>query len=151
MRKTLSILTLITTLMACSTTNNTQQQDTTKAEQSPPIVGNDTDEHGCKPSAGYQWSVLKNDCIRIFESGQRLDPVAAELEKSFSAFAVFKSDSAKEQVELFLVGEKASVILNKDAKTSLWKNDKYTLSQNKEVYTLEDANKKLLYKSGADK
>jgi predicted lipoprotein with Yx(FWY)xxD motif len=33
----------------------------------PSIVGNDTDAHGCKPSAGYSWCEAKQKCIRPFE------------------------------------------------------------------------------------
>jgi hypothetical protein len=30
-------------------------------------TGNDSDSHGCIGSAGYQWSQLLQDCIRVFE------------------------------------------------------------------------------------
>ncbi len=39
----------------------------TKTIVTPPMVGGDRDAHGCIGSAGYQWSVLKNECIRAFE------------------------------------------------------------------------------------
>ncbi len=35
----------------------------------PIIVGNDTDAHGCKPSAGYSWCQTKQKCLRIWEEG----------------------------------------------------------------------------------
>lgn len=63
--------------MACNTNTTTQHDDSLKVEPAqtpPPMVGNDADEHGCKASAGYRWSVLRNECIRIFEAGVRLDP-----------------------------------------------------------------------------
>ncbi len=31
------------------------------------MVGNDTDEYGCKPSAGYSWCESKQKCIRAWE------------------------------------------------------------------------------------
>ncbi|MEW6035629.1 MAG: hypothetical protein AB1529_03380 [Candidatus Micrarchaeota archaeon] len=34
----------------------------------PPLVGNDTDEHGCKPSAGYSWCEILKKCVREFET-----------------------------------------------------------------------------------
>ncbi len=37
------------------------------AQQGPPIVGNDTDAHGCKISAGYSWCDAQQKCIRPFE------------------------------------------------------------------------------------
>lgn len=32
-----------------------------------PLVGNDSDEHGCKGSAGYSWCEIKQKCLRIWE------------------------------------------------------------------------------------
>jgi hypothetical protein len=38
------------------------------------LVGNDTDEHGCKGSAGYQWCATKGKCLRIWEEECPTDP-----------------------------------------------------------------------------
>lgn len=35
------------------------------------LVGSDLDEHGCKGSAGYTWSYALNDCVRVWEVGER--------------------------------------------------------------------------------
>ena len=32
-----------------------------------PLAGGDSDEHGCKGSAGYSWCGAKNKCLRIWE------------------------------------------------------------------------------------
>jgi len=32
-----------------------------------PLVGGDSDEHGCKASAGYSWCEVKQKCLRPFE------------------------------------------------------------------------------------
>lgn len=137
--------------MACSTSNK-QNQDSLKVEsaQTPQMVGNDTDEHGCKASAGYRWSVLKNECIRIFEAGVRLDPVAKNLEQSLSAFVVMKNDSNDQEIELFVPYDEQSIILKKEA-IDQWKNDKYTLTKAKETFSLEDVHQKLLYKGMIEK
>ena len=58
-------------------------------------VGGDRDKHGCIGSAGYQWSEVQQDCIRVFEKGIRMKAV----DGSQSAFIVFSPDST--QVELF--------------------------------------------------
>lgn len=34
----------------------------------PPLVGNDTDAHGCKPSAGYSWCEILKKCVREWET-----------------------------------------------------------------------------------
>lgn len=139
--------------MACNTNTTTQQDDSLKVEptQTPsPMVGNDADEHGCKASAGYRWSVLRNECIRIFEAGVRLDPVAKELEQSLSAFVVIKTDSSDQEIELFVPYDEQTIIVKKEA-TDKWKNDKYVLTKAKDTYSIEDANKKLLYKGTIEK
>lgn len=33
----------------------------------PPLLGGDSDEHGCKGSAGYSWCEVKQKCLRVFE------------------------------------------------------------------------------------
>jgi hypothetical protein len=48
------------------------ERSTLEANPSPdtgsvPIVGNDRDEHGCIPSAGYSWCEEKQKCIRPWE------------------------------------------------------------------------------------
>jgi hypothetical protein len=32
-----------------------------------PIIGGDSDIHGCKASAGYSWCEAKNKCLRVWE------------------------------------------------------------------------------------
>ncbi len=124
----------------------------TETPDSAPTVGGDTDEHGCKASAGYQWSVVKNECVRLFEAGIRLDPKAEGLDTTLSAFAVFKSFEEDAQAEIFIPGQSASILLDKtgtdDAGT--WKNTAYTLSQYRGMYTLDDANGKTLYQGSAN-
>ena len=118
-----------------------------------PVTGADVDAHGCKPSAGYQWSVLKSECIRIFETGIRLDPKAANLDQTLSAFIVFKSADEDGNAELFLPSAAQSVIMAKapDKGAGLWKADTLTLSQWKGVYTLTSKNGKTLYEGPAVK
>jgi hypothetical protein len=151
MKKHFPILILTYLIMSCNTSNN-KNQDSLKIEpaQNPPMVGNDADEHGCKASAGYRWSVLRNDCIRIFEAGVRLDPVAKDLEQSLSAFVVVKTDSSNQEIELFVPYDEQTIIVKKEA-TDKWKNDKYVLTKAKGIYSIEDANKKLLYNGTIEK
>lgn len=83
----------------------------TPSKKTMTMSGDDRDKHGCIHSAGYTWSEVRQECIRIFASGvklvdtQRTDPVVA-------AFAVFAADSLK--AELFVPGERGGVMLNRD-------------------------------------
>jgi hypothetical protein len=124
--------------------------DTPKIEK-PQMVGNDRDEHNCIGSAGYQWSEVKKECIRLFEKGIRLEPKAAHLNQTVSAFVVFKSDKEVAQAELFLPNEQKSMLLEQDKKTDagLWKNNVYQLSLLKGMYLLKDAKGTVLYQGAA--
>jgi hypothetical protein len=42
-------------------------KENNKKENIVEMAGNDRDSHGCIGSAGYQWSELKQKCIRVFE------------------------------------------------------------------------------------
>lgn len=79
----------------------------------PGMVGNDKDNHSCKGSAGQTWSVLKNNCIQVFNEGTRLNPIKTkEGEAIISAFVLFNNDQSK--AELFL-GNQPNIILNKNS------------------------------------
>ncbi len=117
LKKIISLAILATCVMAagCSSahrTKNTQQ----KAEPQR-MVGNDRDSHGCLPSAGYQWSELLKDCIRPFEKGVRLDPVAGNPSNGMTCL-VFNADSSK--VEVFLPSQTAHPILERQPQGDRW-------------------------------
>ena len=143
----------IACVLLCYACNNSTPNKTTvvtpptAAEQPAlPMTGADSDEHGCKASAGFQWSVLKNECIQIFNAGICLKPEAKHLDKSLATYAVFKSEKDEAQVELFLPSEKPFLLTKtKDNGAGIWKNENYTLTQWKGMYSLEDSKKVLLY------
>lgn len=60
-----------------------------------PIVGGDADAHGCKASAGYQWSSLQKNCVRSFELPLQL----LNADKTSGAGVTFSVD--KKQAEVF--------------------------------------------------
>lgn len=101
----------------------------------PPLVGGDVDSHGCKPSAGYTWSVLKNTCIRIFEKGTRLDPAEAVKEKFLSAYVVF--GSGKSKAELYIPHVDGSLIFTKSGKNK-WTYNEWTLHKGQKWELLKD-------------
>jgi len=73
------------------------------------ITGNDRDEHGCIASAGYTWSVVKNECIRVFESGSEFLAYGSNKEEAFACFVVVSKD--RKQAEVFLPSVQGSVLL----------------------------------------
>jgi hypothetical protein len=134
-------------IVACTPNSKPIQPTSPTVPEAPTMVGNDQDAHGCKPSAGFTWSVVKNECIRIFESGIRLDAQGDKMDKGISAFVVFKSDTEDLQAELYLPASKSSILLARIGKddAGTWKNDSLTLTQWKGMYTLEGKDGKTMY------
>ena len=67
-----------------------------RSVQAPQLIGGNKDEHGCLTAAGYTWSELRRDCIRIFEDGVRVDDPS--LQPSLTSYAVFAADSSRVEV-----------------------------------------------------
>ena len=72
------------------------------------MTGNDKDEHGCIASAGYTWSEVQKDCIRLWEKGVRMESIA---DTTKTAYLIFSPDSA--QIELFFSGDQPNEILDR--------------------------------------
>lgn len=107
-------------------------------EVMPPVVGGDTDKHGCKPSAGYTFSILKNDCVRLFEQKIRLNEV--EPKQSYSTFATVILSDDKRKAEIFIPMTESSVVLTRKGRKSSWKGSGFELS-NARKYILKKAQK----------
>ncbi|MCY1662277.1 hypothetical protein [Chryseobacterium sp. SL1] len=53
------------------------------------VVGGDKDVHGCKASAGYTYSQIKNDCVRVFEQKIKLKEVSSDKSYTTSTAVIF--------------------------------------------------------------
>lgn len=111
------------------------------AQLAPKGLGSDKDKHGCKASAGYTFSVIKNDCVRLFEQSIQLKEVDSKKSYTSNATIILSDDGQK--AELFLPASEGSLILDKGAskKNTVYKKGKYTLTKVKKIYTLKLANK----------
>ena len=109
------------------------------------ITGADRDKHGCIGSAGYTYSILKKDCIRVFEQKIKLQEVDSAKNYNAIAAVIFSKDSKK--AELFIASYKESQILVRTGKKGnyVWKKNDLELS-NHNGYRLKKA-KKLIYSS----
>lgn len=104
----------------------------------PPLVGGDVDKHGCKPSAGYTYSTLKNDCVRIFEQKIKLKEVTPKRSYTTIAAVIFSDD--KRKAEIFVPSMESSLILIREGRRLKWKGNSYELTKAKH-YVLKKANK----------
>lgn len=108
--KYLLLIMLAGFLFACQSKTSKRSSANTNQKT---LIGGNKDSHGCLTSAGYTWSELKQDCIRLFESGIRLNPVENEKSYTTSAFLIFAKDS--NQVEVFIPDSSHSTILSHKA------------------------------------
>lgn len=91
---------LIAALATCFASCNTVKESKPKAQHdTPTILGGDSDEHGCKASAGYTWSEIKGECVRVWEVGSKLVYTQANHPNEVTTFVVFSTDST--QLETF--------------------------------------------------
>ncbi|KAB1069366.1 hypothetical protein F6U93_03375 [Tamlana haliotis] len=102
MKKISTLILGVLMLFSCGNANKNKNDKTQE------MVGNDKDKHGCIASAGYTWSEINQDCIRVFEIGERLN--AVEENETNSVFVIFNDEDSK--LELFFLPESnASKIL----------------------------------------
>ena len=122
MLRTTSAFVLITVfLLACVSRKNTEAPIVGAAsvktgDTSRPVVasGSDADGKGCRKSAGYTWSAIRNECIRPWETGI---PLLKKKEGLTSAAYLLLSDDGK-TAELFCAELKAPALMTLPGKTS---------------------------------
>ena len=68
-----------------------KEAETSERKEKEAVVGSDKDEHGCIASAGYTWSEVQKDCIRLWEKGVRMNAVD---DAGKTLFLVFSPDYA---------------------------------------------------------
>jgi hypothetical protein len=127
MKKLLLIPALLLLLYSCDFMLKERDDETEVDVEKNVVLGNDKDDKGCVTSAGYKWSLLRKECIRVFEEGYRLnkvDSLKAE-DKTISAFVVFNKD--EKEAELYLPGSQSSFIMKKEAE-GLYKNGAWALN-----------------------
>lgn len=111
-----------------SKTEEMIEESIRKGQAEPELIGADVDSHGCKRSAGFTWSQLRGNCIKIFEEGLTLLPVKFdESEPIYAAFILYSDD--KSEIELFLPSEKESILLQK-TKDAIYEKDEFRFDDN---------------------
>ncbi len=133
MKKILIALSASALIFSCSTQ---QKQDSTQ-QVTDKMVGNDQDENGCKGSAGYQWSQLKNTCIRYFEEGIKLNPVNKT--STTVAYLIVIGD----KIEASAAELPKPLVLTQQNSTT-WENGQWKIEMKDGIYNLKK-NGQILY------
>lgn len=123
--------------LACASCKKTATTETSKANTpSIQLVGNDSDEHGCKASAGYTWSELKGECVRVWEVGQTIYYKKPQGNTVQGIFAIFSPDST--HIETY---EVQHIIWERKEKLPIFENKvlNKTLTLTDSIYPLNDS------------
>lgn len=94
------------------------------------MIGGEQDSHGCLSAAGYTWSVVKNDCIRVWEDGAEVSD--KDCPETLASRAVFSADSMR--VEMFLPYKDKNEILSREGNE--WKGKGLTLVREEKGWRL---------------
>ncbi|HQX96415.1 MAG: hypothetical protein IPN82_05730 [Chitinophagaceae bacterium] len=97
------------------------------------MVGNDKTKHGCITSAGYTYSFIKKDCIKVFEQEIKLLSVKDETSFQKQTCIIFSKNNKK--AEVFLDSIEGTVLTRTGKKGNYtWKNGDITVGKNTGYY-----------------
>lgn len=139
MKKLLLLLALGCSMASCDYILKKREDKEAKVGTNKNVVlGTDKDANGCVTSAGYRWSVLRDECIRPVEEGYRLNSIQQlkDEEDIASAFVLFEEDG--DRAELFLPDGKPSVMLKKESDNGPYKAPHWNLALNKNYSLKKD-------------
>jgi hypothetical protein len=140
---------LLASLVSCKWTDeNEKEKKDNELNAKDVVIGGDKDENGCLGSAGYTWSKLNKECVRVFTGIQLLPVDKSENpdDAVFAAYILFNESGDK--AELFLPNQDDSVIVERESKGKPWTNGDWQLVPYK-GYQLKKAGK-LLYEGDGE-
>ncbi len=147
MKKFLGLTLLVFAMTSCDYVLKKRDDKATVKIDSVPELGIaiEKDKNGCMREAGYQWSVLKDDCIRVVDEGFRLNPAndLSNLEASKSAYVLLGKEKLK--AEVFLEELPRSIYFTRKSTDDDFVANKYKLSL-KSGYTLS-VNDSIIYRA----
>jgi hypothetical protein len=114
--------------VSCKWTEENEQEKKGSVHNAKDVVlGGDKDKDGCLASAGYTWSKINKECIRVFTGMQLLpvDPSVSQDDAVFAAYILF--DKTANTAELFLPNQDESEILKRESKVKPWTNETWQL------------------------
>lgn len=92
------------------------------------VENSDKDSDGCLVSAGYVWSQLNKECVKIFESAVTLYPYSDQdnEDETKNAYIVFSKDDGNE-AEIFLPSMEKSHLFVRTQEGQPWKFEDWQL------------------------
>lgn len=129
MKNCLLLIVLVVSLVSCKKFDQDVEPELLKKQTLlDTITSIDKDENGCLDGAGYFWSTLNKECIKIYESAIALYPQDNQNneDETKNAYIVFGENGGNE-AEIFLPNQEKSLILIRPAEGQPWKFDDWQL------------------------
>jgi len=130
MRQLLPLFFLFTFFTSCDYVLKKKENNATVKIDSVPELGIpiEKDKNGCVKEAGYKWSIIKDDCIRVSDEGFRLNPIddLSNLEPTKSAYVLLSEE--KLHAEVFLQEMQNSILLSRKTENEDFIEKNYKLS-----------------------
>jgi hypothetical protein len=98
MRSTFFFLSAFSVIVWTACSNRTIQQQKSPELEAPAMPGSDRDSHGCIGSAGYTWSELRQECVRIFEIGSPFTAYGTNKDSTLAAFVILNDLRNKAEI-----------------------------------------------------
>jgi hypothetical protein len=122
MKKIITLFVLFLAFYSCKLSDQKEDEITDgkpKLTTKDSTVVNDKDENGCLASAGYIWSKVNRECVKVF-SGIQLNPMNKpdNEDETLSAYVLFDEDA--KQAEVFLPNDTTSIVLSRSAEGKPW-------------------------------
>lgn len=126
--KTTIYVGLLVLLQSCQfiLQDSTETAQPQKKSNSNKTIVKDEDENGCLASAGYIWSKMNKECIKIY-SGIQLNPAANSTneDETQSAFVLFSENG--NQAEIFFPDNTETIIVTRQSEGKPWVKDDWQL------------------------
>jgi hypothetical protein len=119
MKKYISLLIVLLVVQSCKLNDQNQEEDVVIQTPKEAVESVDKDENGCLASAGYTWSQLTKDCVKVF-TGMQLNPFdkPQNEDETICAYVLFSEDV--NQAEVFLPSQTKSIILKRASEGQPW-------------------------------
>jgi len=128
MKKIIVFVLVSTSFLSCNWFNEEDKNPKEVDAAKDVVLGGDKDANGCLASAGYTWSKLNKECVRVF-TGIQLLPVekrgTTQDQAVLAAYILF--DKSKENAEIFLPNQDESIILKRESEEKTWINGGWQL------------------------
>jgi hypothetical protein len=129
MKNSLLLLFVVFNLVSCKKFDQEIEPELVKKQTFIDTVENsDKDENGCLTSAGYVWSQLNKECVKIYQSAIILYPYANQTneDETLNAYVVFSKEGGNE-AEIFFPNTEKSHLFIRETEGQPWKYQDWQL------------------------